>query len=84
MSITSYVIEHDGEYVGHAITLGQRVQFYTANRRLGPLNEARFESLEALQEAVTRALAPHKDANVVRQPMTAADLRVSPQMRLRR
>ncbi len=57
MSVQSYLIEHNGRYVGHALTLGTRLIFHAARDDLSSLDEACFDSLEKLQAAVADALA---------------------------
>ena len=56
MPVTSHVVEYGGQYVGHAISLGERVQFHTTLEKLTALNERCFDSLTQLQETVTNAL----------------------------
>ena len=57
MSVQSYLIEHEGCYAGHALTLGTRFMFHTPREELSGLDETCFNSIEALQAAVADALA---------------------------
>ncbi len=56
MSVRSYLIEHDGDYAGHALTLGNRFTFYSPREDLSELDRAYFNSIEALRMAVAEAL----------------------------
>ncbi len=57
MSVQSHLIEHDGSYAGHALSLGERFIFHAARDDLSNLDERCFDTIEALQAAVNEALA---------------------------
>ncbi len=57
MSVQGYVIEHEGSYAGHALSLGKRFIFHTVRDDLSDLDERCFDTIEALQAAVNEALA---------------------------
>ena len=57
MSVQGYVIEHEGSYAGHALSLGERFIFHAARDDLFNLDERCFDTIEALQAAVNEALA---------------------------
>ena len=52
MSVQGYVIEHEGSYAGHALSLGERFIFHAARDDLSDLDERCFDTIEALQAAV--------------------------------
>ena len=56
MSVQGHLIEHDGSYAGHAVSLGERFIFHAARKDLSDLDEGRFETVEAVQAAVDAAL----------------------------
>ncbi|MHA1566193.1 MAG: hypothetical protein ACTSX7_12840 [Alphaproteobacteria bacterium] len=56
MAAAQHIIQFDGKLVGHAISLDTRYVFYTAARQLKHLDERRFNSVEEVRVAVTRAL----------------------------
>ncbi len=57
MSVQGYVIEHDGSYAGHALSLGERFIFHAVRDDLSGLDERCFDTIEALHTAVKAALA---------------------------
>ena len=56
LSVQSYLIEHEGSYVGHALTLGTRFMFHSPREELRDLDETCFDSIETLRAAVAMAL----------------------------
>ncbi len=56
LPVQSYLIEHEGDYAGHALTLGTRFMFHTPREELSDLDETCFNSIEALCAAVATAL----------------------------
>ena len=56
MSVQHYDIRIDGEFAGHAISLGARYIFYTARDDLRDLDGRRFETLDAVRRAVSAKL----------------------------
>lgn len=56
LSVQSYLIEHEGSYVGHALTLGTRFMFHSPREELCDLDETCFDSIETLRAAVAMAL----------------------------
>ncbi len=57
MSVQSHLIEHDGSYAGHALSLGERFIFHAARDDLSNLDERCFDTIASLQAAVKAALA---------------------------
>ena len=57
MSVQSHLIEHDGSYAGHALSLGERFIFHAARDDLSDLDERCFDTIEVLHAAVKAALA---------------------------
>ena len=62
MSVQSFLIEHDGSYVGHALSLGNRYMFHTQEKQLTDLDEACFETIAELEAAVAYVLADLSNA----------------------
>ena len=56
MAVQSYLIEHNGCYAGHALSLGARFMFHTPLKELSDLDEQCFNTVEAIQAAVDRVL----------------------------
>ncbi len=61
MSVQSFLIEHDGAYVGHAMSLGTRYTFHTQDAQLTDLDEGCFETMAELEAAVAHAFAEPAD-----------------------
>ncbi len=54
MPILSYPVEVEGTVVGHAMTLGERFSFHSADRTLQGLDGRPFASLAEFQTAVSQ------------------------------
>ena len=57
MAAAEHTIQIDGKLVGHAISLDTRYVFFAAAQQLRHLDDLRFNSVEEVKQAVTRALA---------------------------
>jgi hypothetical protein len=57
VSVVSYAIEYRGQYVGHALTLGERFQLHTTRDGVRDLNEQCFLSLAELKRVVFERLS---------------------------
>ena len=64
MAVHSILIEHNGVYAGHALSLGDRFTFHTSVEELADLDEAYFGSIDALRQAVAQILIADSDDRV--------------------
>ncbi len=64
MAVQSFLIEHDGSYAGHALSLGARFTFHTPRQDLSDLDDKYFVTVEDIQAAVNRILDEPADDRV--------------------